>query len=281
MPKLQLSFHGTFALKKEDLLKILQVCIEEKGLNDTKERLMERTGLGNQKVTPMKSWAVRTGLVSNNHLSPEGKVVLDKDIYLESLITDWLMHFYLSFGDKGLAKPPNDPSEWGGWSYLVYNFLPKHRIFTFDDLVQHSATIFGQETEEKLIKNFTMVLKVYALPLNKKEESPLKGCKFITLEDEKFIIGNAALPNPYLIAYFLAKLWKRDFGNATSVLTSEILEQKMGLAPILGVEKEVLQEQLNQLETLALIEQRRTVSPSQVIRRWDDPIDLLEKAYGY
>ena len=281
MAKLQLSFHGTFALKKEDLLKILQAITEEKGLDDTKERLVERTGLGNQKVTPMKSWAVRAGLVSKNYLSAEGKVVLDKDPYLQSLITDWLMHFYLSFGDKGLAKPPNDPSDWGGWSYLVYVFLPENRIFTLNDLVQHSATIFEQETEERLTKNFTMVLKAYALPLNKKEESPLKTCQFVTLGEEKFITENAALPNPHLIAYFLAKLWERDFGDTTSVLTSEILELKMGLAPILGLKKEAIQEQLNQLENLALIEQRRTVSPSQVIRRWDNPIELLEKAYDY
>lgn len=281
MPKLQLSFHGTFALKKEDLLKILQACAEEKGLNDTKDRLMERTGLGNQKVTPMKSWAVRAGLVTNNNLSAEGKTVLDKDPYLQSLITDWLMHFYLSFGDKGLTEPPNDPANWGGWSYFVYSFLPEFRIFTLNDLVQHSATIFDQETEKRLTENFKIVLKAYALAPNKKEESCLKACKFITLEKDKFTTGNAALPNPYLIAYFLAKLWERDFGDATSVLTSDILEQKMGLVPILGVEQEALQEHLNQLETLALIEQRRTVSPSQVIRRWNNPIMLLEKAYGY
>ncbi|MBW4641840.1 MAG: DUF4007 family protein [Goleter apudmare HA4340-LM2] len=281
MPKLQLSFHGTFALKKEDLLKILQACIEEKGLDDTKERLMERTGLGNQKVTPMKSWAVRAGLVSKNYLTTEAKVVLDKDPYLQSPITDWLIHFYLSFGDKGLTKPPNDPADWGGWSYFVHSFLLECRSFTLNDLVQRSAAIFNQETEERLTENFKIVLKAYVLPPNKKEESPLKACQFITLEEDKFTTENAALPNAYLIAYFLTKLWERDFGNTTSVLTTDIIEQKMGLAPILSVEKEALQEHLNQLETLALIEQRRTVSPSQVIRRWHDPITLLEKAYGY
>lgn len=281
MPKLQLSFHGTFALKKEDLLKILQACTEDKGLDDTKERLMERTGLGNQKVTPMKSWAVRAGLVSKNYLTTEAKVILDKDPYLQSPITDWLIHFYLSFGDKGLTKPPNEPADWGGWPYFVHSFLLEYRSFTLNGLVQHSAAFFDQETEERLTENFKIVLKAYVLPPNKKEESPLKACKFITLEEDKLTTGNAVLPNPYLIAYFLAKLWQRDFGNSTSVLTADILEQKMGLAPILGVEKEALQEHLNQLETLALIEQRRTVSPSQIIRRWHEPIMLLEKAYGY
>ncbi len=281
MLRLQLSFHTTFALKKEDLLKILQAAAEEKGLKDTTGSLIERTGLGNKKVSPMKSWAIRAGLVSNNYLSPEGKIVLEKDPYLKSTVTDWLMHFYLSFGNKGLTKPPEDPADWGGWSYFVFNFLPEHPTFTLSDLVRCSAVIFDQETEEKLTDNFTIVLKAYALPpKNKKEEAPLKYCKFLTLEEDKFTTKNATLPNPYLIGYFLAKLWQRDFGDTTSVLTDDILQQKMGLAPILGIETETLQECLNQLETLALIEQRRTVSPAQIIRRWLDPLTLLEESYA-
>jgi hypothetical protein len=242
---------------------------------------MERTGLGNQKVTPMTTWAVRAGLVRHKFLSPEGAIVLEKDAYLESLVTDWLMHFYLSFGDKGLSQPPEKPSEWGGWSYLVYEFLPEHSSFTVEELVRHSATIFTEEREDNLSKNLMMVLKAYVVPPNKNELSPLKGCSFITKYGDNFTTGEADLPNPYLIGYFLAKLWERDFGDTTSVVTADILGQKMGLAPILGLEKEALQERLNELETLSLIEQRRTVSPSQVIRRWDSAINLLEKAYDY
>lgn len=105
MPKLQLSFHTTFALKKDDVLKILTAANEAQGLDSSLDNLMERTGLGNKKVGPMKSWAIRSGLVRNNHLTPEGKIILAKDPYLQSPITDWYMHFYLSFGDNGLATP--------------------------------------------------------------------------------------------------------------------------------------------------------------------------------
>lgn len=275
MSKLQLSFHGTFALKKEDLLKILQACTEEKGLDDTKERLMERTGLGNQKVTPMKSWAVRAGLVNNNYLSAEGKVVLDKDLYLESLITDWLMHFYLSFGDKGLAKPPDNPAEWGGWSYFVYIFLPQYNTFTIDELQHYSALTFPQENPKNLFKNFKIVLRAYT------EHQALASCKFLVSEESQYSVGYSHLPNPYLVAYFLAKLWERDFKGEGSILTESILNHKMGLAPLLGITSEVLQEQLNSLEAYGIIEQRRTVPPFQIIPRWDDPLALLEKAYEY
>jgi hypothetical protein len=275
MPKLQLSFHTTFALKKEDLLKIIQAASEEKGLNDTLEDLIEKTGLGNKKVVPMKSWGIRAGLIdkSSNRLSREGKLVLAKDPYLESPVTNWLMHFYLSCGDKGLQAPPKNPPDWGGWTYFVYTFLPQYRAFTTDDLVHTSALIFDQETPKNLTKNFKIVLRAYT------EEQALANCKFLTQADDQFIAGHPNLPNPYLTGYFLAKLWERDFKDERSVLTESILNHGMGLAPVLGINTEDLQEQLNTLETYNIIEQRRAVPPFQIIPRWDDPLTLLEKAY--
>ncbi|WP_407890372.1 hypothetical protein [Scytonema sp. NUACC26] len=67
--------------------------------------------LENKKVAPMKSWAMRTGLVHDNYLSPEGKIVLEKNLYLKLTIANWLMHFYLSYSNKGLAKLGN-PDDW-------------------------------------------------------------------------------------------------------------------------------------------------------------------------
>lgn len=273
MPRLQLSFHTTFALKKEDLIKILKAASEEKGLKDTIEGLMERTGLGNMKVRPMKSWASRAGLLSGDRLSPEAKIVLEKDPYLESTITDWLMHFYLSFGSHGLENPPNTPADWGGWSYFVYTFLQEHSSFTSEDLLHYSSLIFDQETPKSLTKNFKFVLRAYTEP------QALASCKFLSFAENRYFAGDSRLPSPYLVGYFLAKLWERDFNSEGSVLTESILKQKMGLAPVLGLQTEALQEQLNALEAYGIIEQRRAVPPFQVIPRWDDPLALLEKAY--
>lgn len=273
MPKLQLSFHTTFALKKEDILRILQAAAEAKGLSDSLESLMDRTGLGNKKVVPIKSWASRAGLLSEDFLSPEGKLVLEKDPYLESLTTNWLMHFYLSLGDKGLQTPPTNPADWGGWTYFIYTFLPHYRAFTSDDLVHTSALVFEQETTKNLTKNFKIPLRAYT------EEQALANCKFLTQEDNQYVAGQANLPNAYLVGYFLAKLWERDFSNDTSALTESILNHPMGLAPVLGLSVAATQEQLNTLESHGIIEQRRAVPPFQVIPRWDAPLTLLEKAY--
>lgn len=281
MPNLQLSFSGTFALKKEDLLKILRAAAEDQGLRassqglskeDSDKELSKRTGLGIPKLR-IRGWATRSGLVANDFLSPEGKLILGKDPYLESPVTNWLMHFYLSFGDKGLQTPPADPADWGGWTYFVYTFLPNYRTFTSNDLVHTSALVFEQELTKSLTKNFKFVLRAYT------EEQALANCKFLIQENDQYIAGQANLPNPYLIGYLLAKLWERDFPNEASVLTESILNHPMGLAPVLGLSATATQEQLNTLEAYGIIEQRRAVPPFQIIPRWDAPLTLLEKAY--
>ncbi|BAZ87948.1 DUF4007 family protein [Dolichospermum compactum] len=273
MAKMQLHFNGNFALKKEEIKRILDAAAEKEGLKDSLANLMTKTGLGNAKVGRIKSWSSRAGLVKDNYLSPEGKIVLKHDPYLKSITTDWLMHFYLSFGTQGLNQIPENPAEWGGWTYFIYTFLPENSTFTKDDLFQNSIPIF-EELDKDIPKRIKYILKAYT------QEQALANCQFIKeIKPDTYQTGNSKLPNSYLIGYFLAKLWERDFHQETSVLTEDIYSQKMGIIPVLGIQSETLQQHLNRIESLGIIEQRRTVSPYQIIRRWDNPLTLLEKAY--
>ena len=272
MSKLQLHFNGNFPLKKEEIRSIVQAADDEKGLNDSLQGLMDRTSLGNAKVGRIKSWASRAGLISNNHLSAEGEAIWRLDPYLESSITDWLIHFYLSLGDKRLQPLPERPADWGGWSYFVYSFVPHNSKFTFDELLYYCNSVFEEESQV-IATRIKFILRAYTEP------NALASCRFIRIKGKEITAGNASLPNPYLIGYFLAKLWHRDFQGEGSVLTGSIQNSKMGLASVLGVKSELLQEQLNTLEAYGIIEQRRAVPPFQVIPRWDEPLALLEKAY--
>jgi hypothetical protein len=276
MPELQLSFHTTFALKKEDVLRMLKAATEEQGINDNQENLMSRTGLGNKKVSPIKSWSIRSGLCdrATGKLTPQGEIAYKLDPYLESPVTDWLMHFYLTFGDNGLNPPPEDPSDWGGWTWLVYTFLSQRKTFTRQELESYAGSIFTKAAKN-IAKDLNILLRAYTEPY------ALFGCGFVkSPEKDKFIVGQANQPNDYLIAYLLSQLWQRDFGDTNSVQTSKILQQTMGLTSILGISTEALQTVLDRLEAIALIEQNRAVSPAETVRRWHKPIDLLEKAYA-
>ena len=217
MPALQLSFNGTFALKKEDLLKILKAAQDDIGLKDNRQGLMDRTGLGNEKVLRIKSWAKRSGLVNDQILTPEGQIVVAQDPYLNSPVTDWLMHFYLSFGDKGLSQPPNSPADWGGWTWFVYEFVPKNSIFTANELIGHASVAFEGTSRQNLAKNLKYVLRAYT------EDEALSGIRYLQLVDkDKYSAETPELPSPYLMGYCLALLWERDFTGATSILTQNL-----------------------------------------------------------
>lgn len=275
MPALKLSFHGTFALKKQDVLKLLEAAEGAQGLNGSLMELVERTGLGNEKVLRIKSWAVRSGLVYQNHLSPEGGVVREHDPYLTSPITDWLMHFYLCFGDRGLQAPPTNPAAWGGWSYFVFCFLPEHPEFTFDTLLQTSAKVFCNESPKLLRANFRFVLRAYT------EVQALWSCRLVqSVGESGFRSGAAQLPNEALVGYFLAKLWQRDFGEKDNVSISQVLNQPMALAPLLGISQTELLECLQKLEARGLLQHIDQDGDIMLTRYWQDPLFLLKKAYG-
>jgi hypothetical protein len=270
---LQLSFHTTFALKKSEVSRLLQVAAEV-GLKGSTEELMARTGFGNKKVGPIKSWASRGGLIRDGELTPEGALVWKYDPRLQSQTTDWFMQFNLSFGDRGLATPPAAVADWGGWPYFVFAFRPQHPEFTEDDLTAESAEVF--EDKPDLIKsNFAYMLRAYTSP------EALGACRFVTRNAvrEIYEAGQPALPNPFLIGHVLARLWERDFPDTTSVLTDHLSSRHMGVAGVLGLHPNSMQRILDELEGRSVIEQRRTVAPYQLVRRWESPLALLEKAY--
>ena len=277
MSEFNLSFHGTFALKKEDILRMLKAAEEEKGVDDSRQNLMTRTGLGNEKVLRIKAWAIRSGLIDKNTLTPQGAIARKHDPYLQSPITDWLMHFYLSFSDKGLETPPPDPAEWGGWTWFVYSFLPNHPSFSRSTLDHAANQIY--ETDKKKAKSISDdLLKVLKAYTDKKDA--LAQINFLkSSAKDQYIAGEATLPPDELIAYFLAKISERDFQGLSQINSDRLLNHPYGLAPILGISPDKVQDLLDRLSGKSLIEQYRTVPPFQVIPRWHEPLDLLEKAY--
>ena len=279
MPELQLSFHGTFALKKEDVLRMLKAATEEQGIDDTKANLMSRTGLGNEKVLRIKAWSIRSGLCdrATGKLTPQGEIAYKLDPYLESPVTDWLMHFYLTFGDNGLNPPPEDPADWGGWTWFVYTFLPNHQNFSRSTLDNAACQIY--ETDKKKAKSISDDLSKILRAYTDKKDAIAQINFLKTTEKDRFITGEVNLPPDELIAYFLAKIWERNY-SSPQINTDALLTDTYGLAPILGISPDKVQEALDRLSAKNLIEQYRTVPPFQVIARWNNPLELLEKAYG-
>jgi len=223
-----------------------------------------------------QSWAIAANLLGDRGLTDEGKLVATKDPYLETTVTDWLIHFYLSLNERSL------------WHYFVYEFLPNHSSFTQEELVNSCVSVFPTESPDKLKKSVRLTLRTYT------ESEAIAKSKLLIQDKKQYSTGYSDLSNPYTTGYLLAKIWERDFKSQSTVLVDQILDAEIGLSRILGINKEQLRQQLDILAIHEIIEQRSakpylagTKTPIkednqlsyQVLRCWEDPLELLEKAY--
>ncbi|MDX2229692.1 MAG: DUF4007 family protein [Leptolyngbyaceae cyanobacterium bins.349] len=216
------------------------------------------------------------GWLNAQGLTPEGQLVATKDPYLETTVTDWVMHYHCSVMPGSL------------WHYLVYQFFPEHQSFTQDELISHCTDHFLIESKEALKKSLKLILKTYT------KEDAIAKSKFIILQQKQFSIGHPELSNIYTTSYLLAKFWEQYFPSVSSVLVDRILEHENSFCCVLGITQDLLREQLETLAEHGIIE-LRSAKPSisgtkppikekhetvyQVYRCWDSPLELLERAY--
>ena len=265
----------TRPLDKADLRSLL-LAIAQAPLGTPLVSLTEQTGLTKAAFRNAIEWAQATYLLDERGLTPEGKLVVTKDPYLETTVTDWLMHFHLSLGDRSL------------WRYFVYEFLPEHLTFTQDELLSCCVEAFAIESPEQLKKSVRLLLKTYTEP------QAIAKSKFLTHEKKLYLTGHSNLSNVYIIGYFLAKRWQYKFESQLTLLIDQITSTEMGLVSILGINQEHLGQQLDVLANHKIIEQRSTklhLSNSksqpkeegelsyQIYRYWETAAELLEQAY--
>jgi hypothetical protein len=272
--KIKLSFHSTFAFKQAEIRTLLNVASEDKGLDDSPENLQIRTGFGNKKIGPMKSWAKRSGLTDGTRPTPEGQTILTHDPNLNHPATHWLIHLHLSHSDQSI-QPIDNPSTLGGWSEFTFNFLPQHPQFTEADLIQHFSHTYPDDSYKTIQKNTRILLRTYT------DDTALAAAKILTFDGHTYHRNPEHLPQPYTLGYLLAKIWQRDHSDKTSIILDHLTQNPTGLAPILGIPPNRLTREIDQLDSQGILDQRLAVSPAQLIRKWDNPIELLEHAYTH
>jgi hypothetical protein len=273
---IQLSFHGTFSFKSPEvslMTKTLKVSAEN-GEKVDKDKLMELTGLGNEKVLRVKSWAKRSGLTDGTRPTPEGQTILTHDPNLNHPATHWLIHLHLSHSDQSI-QPIDNPSTLGGWSEFTFNFLPQHPQFTEADLIQHFSHTYPDDSYKTIQKNTRILLRTYT------DDTALAAAKILTFNGHTYHRNPEHLPQPYTLGYLLAKIWQRDHSDKTSIILDHLTQNPTGLAPILGIPPNRLTREIDRLDSQGILDQRLAVSPAQLIRKWDNPIELLERAYTH
>jgi hypothetical protein len=270
-------------LNKDDLRLCLSAWAEQPKASIAV--ICKHVGLSQQRVSNAQQWAILGNFFNAQGLTNIGKIVLEKDPYLEATVTDWVLHLYFSLNGHGLQPQPEIFVDWGIWTYIIYDFLKENLTFTQESLTKTIAQNFPAYKAEELVRIF---LKTYL------QKDSISNCSFLTQNDKIYGTGNANLKNVYLVGYLLSTIWQRDFGSQESVLVNDIVGSPMGLLSVLGISENQLREQLDRLAELEIIEQRSAKPRSirqkadrrqknedfyLVVRCWEDPLDLLVKAY--
>lgn len=225
--------------------------------------------------TTATRWAHLTGLVDAQGLTAEGQIVLAKDPFLESTVTDWLFHFNLSESDRI-------------WHHFIHDFLPQHPSFIFDDVWKECDRAFSDVPVEQAKKVVQVILKSY--------QGAIAKSNFIVKAGKQYSRETPAISNPFTTGYLLAKYWEKRKPEQPAILVSNLLLPEFGFIHILGLSPEQLKEQFDQLAQCEIVEKRsarphtlekkpfrvaETDEIYQIFPGWNDPLKLLEQAFDH
>lgn len=256
----------SYQLRKDDLRLLLSSIIRSE---------VDKAEMSPSTYRQIADWATRAQLLNRQgQLTSEGELVAMKDPHLETTVTDWLIHFNLSENDDL-------------WNYFVHDFLPQNSTFSCDELV--SSRI--QNLPSNLVNEED---EITSIPENYLESGALANIQLLKEEHQLLSIDQPNLSNQYTVGYLLAKIWDREFKKHSAIPVDRILDPEVKLSSVLGIDSSELREQIDLLAEAEIIEQRSAkpfaagIKPPirqadeffyQVYRCWENPTELLEKAY--
>ncbi|HYJ85777.1 MAG TPA: DUF4007 family protein [Pyrinomonadaceae bacterium] len=271
---MSLTFHESFQLERENLAKVLKLFNNDPSI--TNVQIAEACGIGigadarKGKVQPTIEYAKHSGLLIEtveNHtrrlsLTQFGKIAFQHDAWLRKPTTQWAMHYQISkLGSEAEA-----------WTFLVHEFLPSNVEFERSMLEEALQNKFGDRAKLRSI-NPGVLLNCYL---------DGGGLERIRLIREKarhnFMRTQTYIPNHYITAYILAELWEAKHPERSMVGEDALLEPGH-LATTMGFGEKELEGALRQMSALGAIAWMREAPPYQVARRWQDKLDLLDKAF--
>lgn len=271
---MSLTFHQTFSLDCENLAKLLSMVGKHPLV--TNKEIADATGIGigkderKGKVQPMIDYATYGGLVVATNESEYrrleytniGKIVLQNDEWLKKPSTQWVLHYYLS----------REGSEAEAWTFFINKFLPRYVEFNRSDLENELDQQFGNRAKVKSI-NPGVLLNTYL------DGNGLGRIRLIREQPKRsYMRTQPYIPNAYTVAYILAEIWEAKHPHR-SMVDPIFLFESGHLATMMLLRESDVQSWLDVLTSLGVIEQMREAPPYQVVRRWYDKLDLLQKSY--
>lgn len=270
---MSLTFHQTFFLECDNLAKVLSLIVGNPHISNVE--ISDATGIGigkdprQGKVQPTLDYMVYSGLVKpcsdkgrKLELTDVAKIILENDEWLKKPCSHWVMHYFLSRKD----------SQAEAWAFFIHEFLPRFSDFDRTVLEKELENKFGERVKVKSI-NPGVLLSTYL------DNNSLGRIRIIREPKKKsYTKTDPYIPNTYLVSYILAEIWETTHFDR-SMISPDELSESGHLGTAMALNKTDLQYWVDEMTSLGIVGQMREAPPYQIVRHWNDKLELLRKAY--
>lgn len=261
--KLKLKRHESFSIREGWLAKGIK-NVKEYGNVFALQNATDILGIGTNMVKSLKYWMTATKLIEEKNreimLSDFGSIINEYDPYLEDIFSWWLIHI-------NMITNIDD-------AYIYNLFFNKCNIKTFTKRELYEK-LYALLTNEKLTFNenilqdeVNMIIKTYTI--DEKIDNPennficplselnlLKKVDRDTYEKNRPEIRNL----PFWVVYYIICLLLDDRGN---ISIDELLKEENSPAKLLNMDKNLINEYLDEMKKNDLIIINRTAGLNMV-----------------
>ncbi len=273
--KLKTSFSETFRLSRSGLNQILNALVSANNKNNIKPTdkvLQENTTLGPNQITSNVNYARGCGLIKRDGtITDFGKLVIENDLNLSLVETQWLLHYFISV-EHGFG-----PKFWGSivtTRFLLGNSLNKNEI-------SESIKAESIGSEEKELASGTYEAAATAILGSYSAEDGLNKLGLLVgpEKNQYFVRMPQSIPTN-VFACILADYWQAHFPTSASLDEEVLTRSELPKILLLGVDG--FNAKLAELAAphIGLIQRQRRFDPPQILRRWSDTASLWESLYA-
>jgi len=273
---MSIGYSKTFRFERSLVAKLLMEFANTPKLS--RNEVMERLGVGNQKAEAMITWLGMIGLRDNKsrELTPLGELLLEHDPYFEDINTLWLLHYQLA------SNPDAEV-----WYLLTNKFLPNYTTFSFEDMLNFLVSLGIRPLNDKHLKSDVSIFLKSFISID-----AFKELNFITISDKsKKVISKMTFHkhtpiniSPYLIAYVIYDHRSKIYPNAVTITIKELLALDANVGKVFSLDRRELEKYLKILtghEYGELMDISTTAGLDQVGLRFKGNVfNILERYYN-
>ncbi len=260
--KLRMKRHESFSIREGWLTKgCIELGKDERVFSSPDA--VNILGIGSNMVKGLKYWMIATGLAEEAkglQISDFGKLINKFDPYLEDVFSWWLIHI-------NLILNKND-------AYLYNIFFNKMNAKTFSkkDIFEKISEQLSMEriefNEKILLDEVNMIIKTYTIDekIDNPENNficPLTDLKLIKKVGKEIYEKNSPMYRNlnYLVIFYLLQ---RVMQERTYISIDEFIKCENSPIKLLNLDKNILNEYLDEIKRAGLIEINRTAGLNMI-----------------